>query len=407
MFLPGGWPGLKQIAAQVRERVTMDSGSLVLESAAAATALPAIGAFNEWDPLEEVIVGRLDHACWPDWDFLDSHSVSPQRCAAVQRLRGHWRHYPEAVTEAAQRCLADFVAVLKGEGVQVRRPDPYAFHQPYATPYWRAANGFCAANPRDVVLVIGDTFIECPMAHRGRYFEVHAYRSLLKEFAARGARWLAAPRPELRDDLYDFDHRWPDGIGGGTGTDRNQGPGTSGFPITEHEPVFDAADFVRCGRDIFGQVGVVTNHAGVAWLRRLLQPEFRVHLIESRSTGAYHIDTTFMPLAPGKVLVNPEYVDIDRLPPVLRRWDVLVAPRPRSQPVELAGWMSDWISLNVLMLDDKRVVVEQEQEDLIAALKGWGFVPIPCRFRDYYPFVGSFHCATLDVVRRGTLQSYF
>ncbi len=386
----------------------MDGESRMREDTAITPAHAAVGSFTEWDPLEEVVVGRLDNACWPDWDFLDSHSVSPQRCVAVQRLRGHWRRYPDVVIEAAQRCLDDFLAVLKGEGVQVRRPEPYAFHQSYATPYWGVANGFCAANPRDVVLVIGDTFIECPMAHRGRYFEVHAYRYLLKEYAARGARWLAAPRPELRDDLYHFGHHWPEHADGGNGPRRNSaGRGTSRFPITEHEPVFDAADFVRCGRDIFGQVGVVTNHAGIAWLRRLLGPEFRVHLIESRSPGAYHIDTTFMPLAPGKVLVNPEYVDVDRLPKVLQRWDVLVAPRPRSVPVRLAGWMSDWISLNVLMLDEKRVIVEHEQEDLIAALKGWGFAPIPCRFKDYYPFVGSFHCATLDVVRRGVLQSYF
>ena len=32
-----------------------------------------------------------------------------------------------------------------------------------------------------------------------------------------------------------------------------------------------------------------------------------------------HIDTTFVPLAPGKVLVNPDFIDVDRLPPILKR----------------------------------------------------------------------------------------
>jgi glycine amidinotransferase len=59
------------------------------------------------------------------------------------------------------------------------------------------------------------------------------------------------------------------------------------------------------------------------------------------------------------------------------------------------------------MLDEKRVVVEKRQEPLIKALKDWGFSPIPCSFEAYYPFMGSFHCATLDIRRRGTLQSYF
>ena len=63
--------------------------------------------------------------------------------------------------------------------------------------------------------------------------------------------------------------------------------------------------------------------------------------------------------------------------------------------------------MNVLMLDEERVVVEKHEEPLIKALKDWGFKPILCSFRNFYTFGGSFHCATLDIRRRGTLQSYF
>ena len=35
------------------------------------------------------------------------------------------------------------------------------------------------------------------MAWRSRYFEVDAYRPLLKEYTAGGAKWTTAPRPEL------------------------------------------------------------------------------------------------------------------------------------------------------------------------------------------------------------------
>ena len=59
------------------------------------------------------------------------------------------------------------------------------------------------------------------------------------------------------------------------------------------------------------------------------------------------------------------------------------------------------------MLDEERVIVEKRQEPLIKALKSWGFKPIPCSFENYFPFLGSFHCATLDIRRRGELQSYF
>jgi glycine amidinotransferase len=116
-----------------------------------------------------------------------------------------------------------------------------------------------------------------------------------------------------------------------------------------------------------------------------------------------------MPLAPGKVLVNPEYLDVAELPAILRSWDVLVAPRP--DPVEgimsKISMCSPWVSINVLMLDEERVVVDKSQVSLMRALKDWGFRPIPCAFLSYGPFGGGFHCATLDVRRRGTLQSYF
>jgi glycine amidinotransferase len=39
-------------------------------------------------------------------------------------------------------------------------------------------------------------------------------------------------------------------------------------------------------------------------------------------------------------------------------------------------------------------------------MKKWGFTPIPCNFRHFNSFGGSFHCATLDVRRRGKLESY-
>lgn len=366
-----------------------------------------LGAHTEWQPLREVIVGRVDGASWPDWNVVDERTASEATRAEVLGQRGHWRRYPDAMIAAGQACLDRFIAILDAEGVRIRRPDPFAHHAPFETPHWRVASGFCAANPRDVILTVGKTFVECPMAHRGRYFEAFPYRRLLKEFMARGALWLSAPKPELTDALYDPDYVYPTDAPEAVDDDWDAvDPDTIPFITTEEEPVFDAADFVRCGRDIFGQRSQITNRAGIAWLKRLLEPDYRIHLIPTRCAGAYHIDTTFVPLAPGKALVSPNFVDISRLPEALRRWDILEAPTPRSTPTALTGWMSDWISINVLSLDERRIVVEAEQEDLISALRRWGFDPIPCNFKEHYPFLGGFHCATLDVWREGPLEDY-
>jgi glycine amidinotransferase len=63
--------------------------------------------------------------------------------------------------------------------------------------------------------------------------------------------------------------------------------------------------------------------------------------------------------------------------------------------------------MNVLMLDEKRVIVSAGEDNLVRALKEWGFQPITCSFYDFAAIGGGLHCATLDIRRRGTLGSYF
>jgi glycine amidinotransferase len=364
-------------------------------NAAVEARVCPVRTWNEWDPLEEVIVGRLEGATVPTRHVTFEGNLPPVPALLYRSLAG--RRYPRVLIRRAQRELDAFIRLLEGEGVIVRRPDVVDFAVPCATPSWQS-KGFCIASPRDGLIVIGDEIIEVPMAWRSRHFEMRAYRRLLREYFERGARWTAAPRPRLLDSLYEQDFR----------------PAPKGEPVryivNESELVFDAADFARCGRDLFVTRSNVSNRTGIEWMRRHLGEGFRIHEVESRCTQPMHIDTTFVPLAPGKVLVNPEFIDVERLPGVLRSWDVLVAPEPDP----IAGFwnahlslVSKWISMNMLMLDEKRVVVEASQVSMHRKLREWGFEPLPCPFMNYKLFGGGFHCATLDIRRRGELRSYF
>jgi glycine amidinotransferase len=355
-----------------------------------------VNSFNEWDPLEEVIIGSLDGAMFPSWNVINHATVPPGEWAlAAAKAGGTGRPYPPEIVEPARRDLAEFIHILEAEGVTVRSVEPVDFAAPFATPNWAIPAGFCAANPRDPFLVAGNEIIEAPMADRCRYFEAWSYRKLFKEYFKAGARWTAAPKPQLLDELYDWNYTVPR-------------PGEPvRFVINESEPVFDAADFVRCGRDIFCQLSNVTNNFGIEWLQRHLGDEYHIHILVSRCPEAMHIDTTFMPLAPGKVLVNPEYLDMNQLPSFLKKWDLLIAPPPPRITRDPLRLVSEWAGVNVLMLDEERVIIEKNQEPLKQALISWGFKPISCSFEAYYPFLGSFHCATLDIRRRGGLQSYF
>ncbi|MFD5110260.1 amidinotransferase [Streptomyces cinereoruber] len=366
-----------------------------MTSGAADPPVSPVSTHNEWDPLEEVVVGRLDGATIPSDHPVVACNIPPW-AARLQGLAGGFR-YPRILVERAQQELDRFVGLLRSLGVTVTRPDAVDHKRRFSTPDW-SSRGFCNTCPRDSMLVVGDEIIETPMAWPCRYFETHSYRSLLKEYFRRGARWTAAPKPQLTDELFDPEFRIP-----GAGEPMR-------YILTEFEPVFDAADFARAGRDLFVTRSNVTNLMGIEWLRRHLGPEYRVHEIESRCRTPMHIDTTFVPLAPGKVMVNPDYIDVDRLPDMLRSWDVLIAPAPdpiRDPLLRATSMCGTWLSMNVLMIDEKRVIAERHHTGMLRALEEWGFEPIPCDLLHYAPFGGSFHCATLDVRRRGTLQSYF
>ncbi len=349
---------------------------------------------NEWDPLEEVIVGVLGGAANLTWE------IGFEAIAAVEHLDRSRQFHLQAAGQPvsplniskASKELEYFVDVLKKEGVKVRRPDIIDHTTPIVTPKWTSTGGNCQANPRDVLIVFNDEILEAPMAWRSRYFEFWAYRKLVKEYFNAGARWTAAPKPEMSNASYDYN--WKRG---------------EGYVTNEYEPLFDAADVARCGKDLFVQRSHVTNDMGIEWLRRHMEPQgYRVHRVEFDDYRAIHIDATFVPLAPGKILVNPDR-PIKELPDILKNSDWELREAPRSTLPETHPWYYSfkWLSMNVLNINEKKVIVEAEETPMHDFLSDWGFEPIPVPFRNNYPFGGSFHCATVDVRRRGGLQDYF
>jgi len=352
---------------------------------------PVVNSFNEWDCLEEVIVGIVDYATIPPWHLTVQSTVPSKHENFIKKFGG--QPFPQELVQAANKELDQFAKLLNAEGVIVKRPNPVDNTLSFNTPDWQSPSGLYQAMPRDLLLVIGDMLIEAPMAWRSRYYEINGYRNLLKDYFQLGARWISAPKPQLTNALYNFDY-----------VESLPGPQRE-YAITEFEPTFDAADFTRCGKDIFVQKSNVTNSFGIEWLRRHIGNQYTIHELEFYDSHPMHIDATLVPLAPGHVLVNPERVS--KLPIMVDSWNVIYAPPsciPQDHPLYMS---SSWLSMNILMLDEKRVVVEESEEPLIKLFKENGFQPITCSFRNFNSFGGSFHCATLDVRRNGTLQSYF
>jgi glycine amidinotransferase len=349
---------------------------------------PVVNSYTEWDPLEEVVVGRVAGGAFASWQDSMFATMPESSWPLFQQQGGS--PLPREFVNRAEQELAGFAQRLEQEGVTVARPEPHDHRRGYSTPYWESSGGLYSAMPRDLLMVVGDTIIEAPMSWRCRYHEVDAFRPLIKEYFRRGARWLPGPRPQLADELFDPSYE-----------PGSQAPGQ--YAITEFEPVFDAADFVRFGRDILVQRSHVTNELGIGWLQQAVGDEFRVRCIEVNDPHAMHIDATVVPLAPGKLLVNGARFIPNEL---FTGWEIRAAP-PSTLPADWPMYFSSsWVSMNLLSLDEETVVVEAQEQPLIEVLTQWGFTCIPVDFRHFYTFGGSFHCATLDVRRRGRLRDY-
>ena len=150
---------------------------------------------------------------------------------------------------------------------------------------------------------------------------------------------------------------------------------------------------------------------GIEWMRRHLGDQYKVHELSFKDPNPMHIDATFNIIGPGLAIANPDrpcnqidmfkkagkitvyligyamntvkaicadtivfpsfvlqqlsvaWISVSPLmfSIILLGWTIVTAPKPvvsDSWPLWLG---SKWLSMNVLMLDEKRVLVEKDE----------------------------------------------
>ncbi len=341
---------------------------------------------NEWDPLEEVIVGNPLRAQYPTADYSSRLAEFPDR-SLDDIPQGQ---FPQQVIEETEEDLDIFVEVLEKQGVTVKRPETWPHEEKFSTIHWESG-GYYNYCPRDIMLVIGDNIIETPNVIRSRAQETFSYRAMLMDYLKSGAKWYSAPRPMLLDSLFDVDLNKP--------TPRND------------EPAFDAANVLRLGQDLIYLVSATGNELGGQWLQTMLGGDFRVHFLKDVYYGS-HIDSTFVALRPGLMLCNPGRLSDKTLPEILNQWEVIYSP-----PMENTDKFDDdylsrsigskWIDMNLFSINPELVVADRDQTALIRLLEKHGLDVIPLKLRHSRMLGGGFHCITLDTRRKGTMQRYF
>ena len=168
---------------------TASSGS---QKKGASPQRSRVWSWNEWDPLEEVIVGNPLNARFPNPDRSTQLAEYPDR-SLEEIPRGP---FPQQIIEEAEEDLLEFIGALEKQGVTVKRPETWPHDAKFSTIHWES-EGYYNYCPRDLMLVIGDQIIETPNVIRSRAQETFSYRSLLLDYMKSGAKWYGAPKPML------------------------------------------------------------------------------------------------------------------------------------------------------------------------------------------------------------------
>lgn len=347
-----------------------------------------IGVKDPFGKVKRIIVGIVEGAMIPELHISVKATMPKKQLGFFKKNGG--KRFPRKYIRKAKKELNNLTKLLENQGIKVDRPEKRNFSKSICTPNWETKSGLYAAMPRDILLVIGRTIIVAPMSWRCRYREIEAYEKLLKEYNNLGYEIIFPPKPRLHDGLYKKDFGF------------SKGKFTS--VLEELEPVFDAADFLVLGKEILAQESHATNKAGIRWLRNVIGKDCRITVLKTKDDKPMHIDATILPLNDKYWLINPERIDPTKLrlqlPRKLKKIKFLKAPKPVVLKNDPPKYMSsDWLSMNIITLNSSTAVVEESQEPLIKLLKKIKFEVIAIPFKNFQCFGGSFHCATLEIIR--------
>jgi glycine amidinotransferase len=375
--------------------------------------------WNDFDPLEEVVVGIADNACFPPLEpacqseYNDQYTQYGAKMSHPFSEHVPWPTGPKLkrFVDKANQELDGMVELLEGEGIFVHRPDKSMceFNTVTKTPDFESPNQYCVVCPRDVLMTVGNEIVEATMCKRSRYFEFRAYRPLIRQYFDNDPRmiWTAAPKPMMSDKSYTTDF-WNWDI-----EERKRRMHEYTFCINEEEVLFDAADCMLLGDVMFVQQSMVTNLAGIRWLKRHFAPQgievrtlhFPYDLFPS------HIDCTFVAVREGLCLTNPDRPVVAEEVKIFKQndWKMVDVPfYSEEQEHPICCQSSRWLSMNVFSISPNKIVVEAGEKKLIQFLEmehGFDVLAIP--YRGVFEFGGSLHCSTWDIRRRGDKKSYF
>ncbi|MBT7608727.1 MAG: glycine amidinotransferase [Bacteriovoracaceae bacterium] len=361
----------------------------------------SVNVYTEWDPLQEIIIGnvintKLNFVMDFTFKLFYHENINDQLIRNNKKLQ-------QRLIIQRQEDLDNLANILSDLGVKVKRPTMLNSPSDFITPNFKS-NLHPSDNPRDLVLIVGNKIIETPVLVRHRYFETDLLKPIFMDYFKNGAHWISAPKPTLVEESFDYTYI--------KSNDANKRWADVKEDDDKLEIMFDAAQCMKFGRDIIMNISTKNHVLGAEWLERELGPDYKLHRVNLTD---YHLDGMMMPLAPGKLLINPISMEkkLHLLPEELQKWDIIhcVDKEIATTDDETLLIASENISVNVLPINEKQCIVFSSTgsglSSMRKSLEENGIEAIPVRLRHSRVFDGGVHCCSLDTIRKGNLETYF
>ena len=304
-----------------------------------------INSYNEWDPLEKIIVGSATNANWPMSDPVFAEEARNSLWTETPAPSGP---VPQWIVDEANKELDILAETLARYGATVYRPTEMDFVE---------VNGMYNYCPRDRLLIAGNTLVDCNMMYPCRNQEIKNYYRLIAE----STNIITMPR--------------------------------------DAGMVLDAANICRLGDTWLFLESASGNRVAYDWLCRKF-PQINIELCNFYS--GVHIDSTITPLREGLVMLNASRVTEENCPKAFKDWEKIYITEDQivAQDFYQYPYASKWIAMNMLVLDPETVIIDAAQTQLINILKSKGIASIPLTLSHSRTLGGGFHCVTLDTRRK-------
>ena len=344
--------------------------------------------WTEWDPLKEMIVGRV----YDPQDF-DNYANNSPNFNDNEFREGMWK-----ILEETEEDYKRLTSLLESLDVKVYRPKNLKIRNEQSR-MWQNSFPYPGVCPRDFHIAYGNNILATIGGSVDRYFESDFFTQIMLQKYHEGRNYISMPKPLLENEYKNYKE-------------------------VEGQILYHCANILKCGELMINTAPYTNDNygkgtrAGLDWVKKNIGYDIEW----SEIPISRHADGLIALIKPGVVMTyDPSWI-----PKELKDWKVIVA---KQKPLpgwfvdasvqsfytgRVKEWLKNWIGyvdetvfdINLISINPNLVITNGYDRDIEEQLKQQDVKMIPFEFRHKFFFDAGLHCMTLDLTRDGEQARY-